>query len=235
MIAHGTDQQLWKLYEHGEDAERSMAISELRQRGHIDESDPRAYEAAAADLLSDHFGRVTSAKFTFAKSEDAQRWFFDSIDTLPKTHRWAVVEAMDVFSADLTPLQDQLFMQIEAEENPVLQAKLIGLVRSLDAVDSKLVDRLMSVLRDDSTSLQRAAVARVLGTWLASSDAREYAASRLQPFLADDSARVRRASIQSLGLLRAHVAEPALREVRETDRDPQVRKTAEWALGKLQE
>lgn len=198
VIAHGTDQQLWELYEYGEDAERSMAISELLQRGLIDESDPRAYEAAAADLLSDHLGRVTSAKFTFAKSENAQRWFFDNIGTLPKTHRWAVVEAMDVFHADLTLLQDQLFTQIEAEENPVLQAKLIGLVQNINTVDSRLVDRLMSVLRDDSTSLQRAAIVRVLGSWLASSDAREYAASRLQPLLADDSARVRRTALDQL-------------------------------------
>lgn len=198
VIAHGTDQQLWKLYEHGEDTERSMAISELLQRGLIDESDPRAYEAAAADLLSDHFGRVTSAKLTFARSEDAQRWFFDNIDTLPKTHRWAVVEAMDVFSADLTPLQDQLFTQIEAEENPVLQAKLIGLVQSINAVDSRVVDRLMSVLREDSTALQRAAIVRVLGSWLASSDVKEYAASRLRPLLVDDSARVRRSALDQL-------------------------------------
>ncbi len=198
VIAQGTDQQLWKLYEHSEDAERSMAISELLQRGLIDKSDPRAYEAAVADLLSDQFGRVTSARFTFAKSEDAQRWFFGNIGALPKTHRWAVLEAIEVFSADLTPLQDQLFTQIEAEENPVLQAKLIGLVRSINAVDSRVVDRLMSVLRDDSTSMQRAAIVRVLGSWLASSDAREFAASRLQPFLADVSARVRRTALDQL-------------------------------------
>jgi HEAT repeat protein len=232
VIAHGTDQQLWTLYEHGEDAERSMAISGLLQRGLIDESDPRAYEAAAADLLSDHFGRVTSAKFTFAKSEDAQRWFFDNIGTLPKTHRWAVVEGMAVFSADLTALQDQLFTQIEAEENPVLQAKLIGLVRSISAVDSRVVDRLVSVLRDDSTSLQRAAVVRVLGSWLASPDAGEYAASRLQPFFADDSARVRRTALDQLA---GDASSDRTSDLRQSlkDPDPDNVRCAMWHLSRM--
>ncbi|QEG00545.1 HEAT repeat protein [Stieleria maiorica] len=231
VMSHGTNQQLWMLYQNGEEEEQSVAISVLMHRGEIDESDPRAYQAAAADLLSGHFGRVTTAKFMFAKSEDAQRWFFDNLNDLPKTHRWAVVDAMDGFGADLTPLQGHLFAQIEAEENPVLQSKLIALVSNLTDVDDRLVDRLTSVLTSESTFLQRSTVIRVLGSWLPNSDVREDVISRLLPFLTDDSVRVRQATIEQLAADPSGDFTSSLRQSL-NDPDPDIVRRAMWHLSR---
>ncbi|WP_286177298.1 HEAT repeat domain-containing protein [Rhodopirellula sp. JC639] len=80
-------------------------------------------------------------------------------------------------------------------------------------------------------SLQRCAVIRVLGSWLPNSDVREDVISRLLPFLADDSARVRRTTIEQLA------ADPSgdfISSLRQSlnDPDPDVVRRAMWHLSR---
>jgi hypothetical protein len=142
---------------------------------------------------------------------------------------------MEVFRADLTPLRDELFEKIEAEVNPVVQAKLIGLMQHLTTVDLEVVNRLMGLLKDDSSSLQRVAVVKVLGSWLANPELQRDSAVRLQSFLSSDSARVRRAALDQLAncddsvVDRVSVFRKAL-----TDTDSNNVRCAMWHLCRLQ-
>lgn len=229
VIQHGSDLQLWQLYEHGEDAERSAAIRGLRVRGRVDDSDPRLHEAAVANLLSTDYGRCVEAKLTFTKSEAAQSWFFANADALSESHRWAVLEAMRSFGADLSPLQDQLFARIAVEDNFVVRAKMIGLIQYFQAVDGKLMDRLMSVVKDDANKHFKAAIAPVLGAWLARPEVREAAVVRLQELCHDDSTHVRCVAMQQFA---KDAGEQCINMMRELlrDPDPDIVRHAMWSL-----
>ena len=102
VCQQGTDEQVWTLLRHAQAADRTWACRELIQRGLLDKHDPRVYEVEAADCMSHDPGRYIPARFDFAKSSSHQAWFLSRYAALAPETRWAVVEAMELFRADLT-------------------------------------------------------------------------------------------------------------------------------------
>lgn len=166
VCKQGTDEQLWKLFNHVPSTDRTWARLALIERGLLDEHDPRIYDIQVTDCMSNDFGQSIGARMNFAKSNDYQEWFFSNYQNLEKERRWAVIEAMEQFGADLTHQEEVLRATIASEEYPLLRAKLIRLMNGFHPVTREHLQYLLSLLSDNASTVERSAVVTTLGNWL---------------------------------------------------------------------
>lgn len=166
VCKQGTDEQLWKLFDHVPSTDRTWARLALIERGLLDEHDPRVYDIQVTNCMSNDFGQSIGARMNFAKSNDYQEWFFSNYENLEKERRWAVIEAMEQFGADLTHQEEILRATIAREQYPLLKAKLIRLMNGFNPITWEHLQYLLSLLSDHASAVERSAIVTTLGNWL---------------------------------------------------------------------
>ncbi|QDU08392.1 HEAT repeat domain-containing protein [Gimesia aquarii] len=194
VCKQGTDEQLWKLFNHIPSADRTWARLALIGRGLLDEHDPRVYDIQATDCMSNNLGPSIGARFNFAKSNNYQEWFFSNYQDLEKERRWAVIEAMEQFGADLTLQEEVLRTTMASEEYPLLKAKLIRLMNGFHPVTREHLQYLLSLLNADASAVERSAIVTTLGNWL-SRGLDDRLIPELLKLTSDESVSVRRIAL----------------------------------------
>lgn len=197
VCTQGTDEQIWQLFNDGEPAEQCYACRVLIHRKLLDEHDPRVYHVQAADCMSSDPGRCYGARFDFAKSKSHQVWLFSEWNNIERERRWAVVDAMENFCADLSPLQSELLAKINAEETLLLKAKLIRLMSFFNPVTENLLRQLLIFSSDGSPPIIRSAIANTLGNWLGR-NMNEQVIAELLKLTSDQAHTVRRVALNIL-------------------------------------
>ena len=191
VLEHGTVAQIRRLFDEGDSTERKSAAMELCSRNAIELDE--ALPVIAQSLVT---GSMPE-KYLFAKWPDAHAWYLKSLDSLPIEQQWAIARTMAGWQSDLSEHVEAVFTRVESPLLPLLSALLIDCLRNLPESTPQTVDRLLALCHAESHAAVRCAVVRTLGGWIDRGfDNLLY--ERLQPFIKDPSARVRREAMNEL-------------------------------------
>ncbi|MBS0203700.1 MAG: HEAT repeat domain-containing protein [Planctomycetes bacterium] len=229
VLQHGTVAQVRRLFDEGDLPERQAAAMALCSREAIEPAE--ALPVIAQALVTGGM----SEKLFFAKWPEAHAWYLKSLDAMPVEQCWAIANTMVNWKADLTEFQEDLFRRVESPLRPILTALLIDCLRNLPESTPQMVDRLLAVCHADSHAAVRCAVVRALGGWIDRGfDNLLY--ERLQPFINDASARVRREAMNELPRFVDHRPQTVelLRQLLR-DNDEANRRAVLWKLSDLGE